>query len=110
MTRRGALVLVGAGWLQVVCAHATQAGERATPRPATVLIVHGVLTRQGPDRHSFWAITDLQGRTWEILEPTPEQVLRFERLQNARIVARLRVVPASLRLGARLIQIEPEPK
>jgi hypothetical protein len=37
---------------------------------AAGLCVSGWLTRKGPDREQFWAITDAQGMVWKITNPT----------------------------------------
>ena len=68
-------------------------------------VVHGVLTRQGPDRRSFWAITDTNGRTWEVIEVSPEGQARFRRLENLRIVAHIKHVRAALRDQVRVLKI-----
>jgi hypothetical protein len=74
-----------------------------------IIVLHGVLTRQGMDRRSFWAITDTEGRTWEIVEVSPKEKTEFRRLENLRIVARIQLVRIALRKQVRVVEIAADP-
>jgi len=74
-------------------------------RCAETTVIYGVLTRQGPDRSSYWAETDANGKTWQLVRLTSEQSARFERLQNHYVVAHVAHVRTALREEVRVIDI-----
>jgi hypothetical protein len=76
---------------------------------AASLCVSGWLTQKGPDRESFWAITDAHGTVWRITNPRSVGLQRLARLQQLQVAAngrRAAAVPLaglqvqSLRLGS----------
>jgi len=54
-------------------------------RPGSPTELSGVLSRKGPAETSCWAVTDAAGKTWVIVEVTPQLEARFRSLQNGRV-------------------------
>ncbi len=72
---------------------------RPAPQPASPPVAElaggatreltGFLSRKGPAETSFWAVTDPDGKVFEIVEVTPQLETRFRDLQNGRVTFRV---------------------
>ena len=108
MPRDGLVTTIASAWLFVagITAASAQVEDQPAVHATATIAIRGILTRQGPDRRSFWAITDSDGRTWRIIKPTPQEYRRYEAFQNQFVIGRVQIVQGT---GVRVLRMRLDP-
>ena len=105
MNRSATIVVTSA---LLACAQAAPAPS-ATPTEEVesqrAMDLSGRLSRKGPSETSYWAVTDVTGKVWEVVGVTPQLEARFRAIQNGPVTLRVERVSRGLYEQVRVLEV-----